>query len=84
MSDRELNEDGTYTVQAGDTLWAIAETFLGDGNAWRSIYEANQETIGGDPDVIRPDQVLVLPVVEAPADEPVAEGDTEAVAAEEG
>ncbi len=80
MSERELNEDGTYTVQAGDTLWAIAESLLGDGNAWRSVYEANQDTIGDNPDLIKPDQVLVLPAVEAPEEEPAAEAD----AAEDG
>ena len=74
MSERELNEDGTYTVQGGDTLWAIAESFLGDGNRWREVYDANADTIGDKPDVIQPDQVLVLPPAdEAPADEAPAE-----------
>jgi nucleoid-associated protein YgaU len=74
MSERELNEDGTYTVQGGDTLWAIAESFLGDGNRWREVYDANTDTIGDNPDVIQPDQVLVLPAADAaPADEAPAE-----------
>jgi LysM repeat protein len=34
-----------YTVKKGDTLWAIAERELGDGNKWRKIYDANQESI---------------------------------------
>lgn len=49
----------TYTVRPGDTLAGIAAALgLGD---WRSLYEANREVIGPDPDVIRPGQVLVLP-----------------------
>ena len=31
----------THTVAAGDTLWDISETYLGDGNLWPSIAEAN-------------------------------------------
>lgn len=31
----------TYMVVAGDTLWDIAEQFLGDGNRWQEIATAN-------------------------------------------
>lgn len=31
-----------YTSQKGDTLWSIAQKFLGDGSRWEEIYEANQ------------------------------------------
>ncbi len=48
----------TYTVQAGDTLSAIAQK-LGLGG-WQALYDANRATIGGDPNVIKPGQVLVL------------------------
>ena len=76
MSDRELNEDGTYTVQAGDTLSAIAEEFLGDGERWREVYEVNRDTIGKNPNLIKPGQELALPVAEdePPAEEEPAEG----------
>ncbi len=47
----------TYTVQPGDTLSAIAERL---GVDWRAIYEANRETIGPDPNLIRPGQVLLI------------------------
>jgi len=30
-----------YTVQAGDTLFKIAEKFYGDGNLWGKIAAAN-------------------------------------------
>lgn len=31
-----------YTSVKGDTLWSIAQKFLGDGSRWEEIYEANQ------------------------------------------
>ena len=49
----------TYTVQAGDTLSGIAQK-LGLGG-WQALYDANRATIGGNPNVIKPGQVLVLP-----------------------
>ena len=49
-----------YTVQRGDTLWAISERFYGDGNAWHRIYEANRGRID-DPDVIQPGWELNIP-----------------------
>jgi nucleoid-associated protein YgaU len=51
----------TYTVDSGDSLWAIAKQELGDGNRWREIYEANKETIGKNPDLIHPGMVLKIP-----------------------
>ena len=35
----------TYTIKKGDTLWAIAKKFLGSGNKWKSIYNANKSVI---------------------------------------
>ena len=31
----------THTVKKGDTLWAIASFYHGDGKAWQRIAEAN-------------------------------------------
>ena len=31
----------TYTVQAGDSLWAIAQKLLGNGNRWQEISTLN-------------------------------------------
>lgn len=31
----------SYTVKQGDSLWAIAKKFLGDGNKYREIQKAN-------------------------------------------
>lgn len=35
----------TYTIKAGDTLWAIAERFLGSGVQWSVLYELNKTAI---------------------------------------
>ncbi len=48
-----------YTVQPGDTLSGIAQK-LGLAT-WQRLYEANAATIGGNPNLIRPGQVLVVP-----------------------
>ncbi|HLS75989.1 MAG TPA: LysM peptidoglycan-binding domain-containing protein [Nocardia sp.] len=48
----------TYTVEPGDTLWAIAERFYGDGNRYQEI--ANASGVA-NPDLIHPGQVLTIP-----------------------
>ncbi|WAC93183.1 LysM peptidoglycan-binding domain-containing protein [Mycobacterium sp. Aquia_213] len=48
----------TYTVVSGDTMWAIAERFYGDGSKYRVIAEASGVA---DPDLIHPGQVLTIP-----------------------
>lgn len=53
----------TYTVVPGDTLWGIAVTFYGDGTRYPEIYNANISTIGNDPNLILPGQVLTIPGV---------------------
>lgn len=50
----------TYVVQKGDTLWSIATTQLGDGAAWGTVYGQNVDTIGDNPDLIFPGQVLTI------------------------
>lgn len=51
----------TYTVKSGDSLWKIASSLLGSGSKWQKIYEANKSVIGGNPNLIRPGQVLTIP-----------------------
>ncbi len=46
-----------YEIQKGDTLWAIAEKFYGDGNKYKKIFEDNKEVIK-DPDKIYPGQKI--------------------------
>jgi nucleoid-associated protein YgaU len=52
-----------YTVQEGDWLSKISgldEIYL-DPLKWRRIYRANRSLIGGDPNLIYPDQELAIP-----------------------
>ncbi len=48
------------TVQAGDTLWAIARDRYGEGLLYVQVFEANRGEIR-DPDLIYPGQVFDLP-----------------------
>jgi hypothetical protein len=48
------------TVVTGDTLWDIAGACYNDPYQWRTIWEANRQTVA-DPDRIYPDQVLTIP-----------------------
>jgi nucleoid-associated protein YgaU len=49
-----------YTVQKGDTLWAISKEHYGDGNKYHAIFEANKPMLE-HPDRIYPGQVLRIP-----------------------
>ena len=51
----------TYTVQKGDTLFALARRFYNDQAKWKVIYEANKATIP-DKDRIKVGQTLTIPV----------------------
>lgn len=50
-----------YTVVKGDCLWNIAKKFYGSGSKYTVIYNANRETVGGNPNLIYPGQVLTIP-----------------------
>ena len=52
---------GQHTVVAGDTLSGIAQRFYGDAAGWNRIFEANRNVLG-DPNLIRPGQVLRIPM----------------------
>ncbi len=63
--DRGVNG---YVVHRGDTLWDIAARHLGPhasavdiSRAWPAWYDANRATIGPDPSVISPGELLVPP-----------------------
>jgi nucleoid-associated protein YgaU len=64
-SDRSA---ASYVVHRGDTLWDIAARHLGPSatavdisRAWPAWYDANRATIGPDPGVIRPGEILLAP-----------------------
>ncbi len=49
----------THTVKKRDTLWDLAQQYLGDPFKWPEIYRRNTATVQ-DPNLIYPDQVLVI------------------------
>jgi LysM repeat protein len=49
-----------YVVQAGDTLWSMAQRFYGNPLLWSRIYYANQSQIH-DPNLIDQGQKLTIP-----------------------
>jgi LysM repeat protein len=49
----------TYTVQPGDSLSGIASRLRYAGG-WQALYNKNKGIIGGNPNIIRPGQVLSL------------------------
>ncbi|MHB8449557.1 MAG: LysM peptidoglycan-binding domain-containing protein [Mycobacteriales bacterium] len=58
----------TVTVAPGDTLWGLTAAALGEARPpsvarhWPQLWLANRAVVGGDPDLIRPGERLVLPV----------------------
>lgn len=55
------NTSKTYTVKSGDCLWNIAKKYYGNGADYTKIYNANKGTIGNNPNLIYPGQVLTIP-----------------------
>jgi len=51
----------TYKVKAGDSLWKIAQTQLGNPVRHNEIYNLNKALIGSNPNLIKIGQILVLP-----------------------
>lgn len=72
----------TYTVKAGDSLWAIAQQYLGDGQRYGEIIDLNRDTpqpggyTVGERNGIDPGMILEIP--------PMAEADTTPAAAQSG
>jgi len=59
-----------YVVQRGDSLWSIAARHLGPDAtaaqiaiAWPQWYAVNRQTVGPNPDLIKPGQRLVVPTM---------------------
>ncbi|MBZ2178920.1 MAG: LysM peptidoglycan-binding domain-containing protein [Acidobacteria bacterium] len=50
-----------YTVVAGDSLWKIAASQLGNGSKYPEIIKANPGKLKDDKSVIHPGDVLLIP-----------------------
>lgn len=50
----------TYVVQSRDTLSSIAAKLYNDPGKWKTIYEANRNTLSS-PQSVRPGQTLIIP-----------------------
>jgi LysM repeat protein len=50
-------DDGTYTVQPGDTLYSIARS---QGVSWEALWQANKDILAS-PELIHPGQTLRMP-----------------------
>jgi len=54
----------TYTVVSGDTLWGIAQRFLGNGNRYWEIVQANKSrytSLLNNPNLISPGWKFIIP-----------------------
>jgi len=51
----------THTVKRGESLWGIAEAFLGDGARFREIVDLNQGLLDGHASFIEPGWELQIP-----------------------
>ncbi len=56
-----------YEVVAGDSLWKIAKTNYGQGKFWQEIYKTNPDKAARGGNLILIGTVLVLPVLQVPA-----------------
>ncbi|MEK7287565.1 MAG: LysM peptidoglycan-binding domain-containing protein, partial [Elusimicrobiota bacterium] len=60
LSEEPPSPQERYVVVKGDTLWGIAKMLYSDGFQWTRLHDANKQTVA-DPDVIIPQQTLILP-----------------------
>ena len=63
MADIKVADDTVYakhTVSSGETLGEIAKHYYGDAMKYKEIFAANTDILK-NPDLIHPDQELVIP-----------------------
>jgi len=67
-----------HTVEHGDSLWSLAEHYLGDGQRFREIVALNADTLADRPDFLTPGWVLTVPAPERTAQDGAAAQDEKA------
>ncbi|MBU2930000.1 LysM peptidoglycan-binding domain-containing protein [Winogradskyella psychrotolerans] len=63
MADIKVADESVYarhTVASGETLGKIAKQYYGDAMKYKEIFAANTDILK-NPDVIHPDQELIIP-----------------------
>lgn len=63
MADIKVADDSVYarhTVKSGETLGKIAKHYYGKASKYQDIFKANSDILK-NPDVIYPDQELIIP-----------------------
>ncbi|WP_299110250.1 LysM peptidoglycan-binding domain-containing protein [uncultured Winogradskyella sp.] len=63
MADIKVADESVYarhTVASGETLGKIAKHYYGDAMKYKEIFAANSDLLK-NPDVIHPDQELIIP-----------------------
>jgi LysM repeat protein len=61
MDSAPSSASKTYTVRRGDTLMRIAQHFLGDGNRYREIFEANRDQLQSPNARLKVGMILQIP-----------------------
>lgn len=67
MAVKQGNPPTVHTVEAGDTLFDIAQAYYGDGNQWSKVSAANGNI---QPSSLQSGQQLQIPVVDSPNPNP--------------
>ncbi len=60
MDSKRISNFDTHTVEAGDTLYRIAEKYYDNPSVWTKILEANEDTIE-DEGSLKKGQVIIIP-----------------------
>jgi nucleoid-associated protein YgaU len=63
------NKEQTHKVEKGESLWKIAEKYLGKGSDWKKIADANNIST---PSEIEVGQSLIIPALALDSPQPVA------------